>query len=463
MTLAMVVAMVLGMSLTALTPPAQAATRHPYLRFSGTAQIGQGWGGLDLITPGDWDRNGYDDLMMVDRSGALWFYPGDGPNSFGKRRQIGHGWGAIESIRGGADWDRDGDMDLLARLPSGELRLYAGNGSGGFAGSRKIGHGWQGFSHWTVLDRSIGGYPAIVATTPGGRMSLYPTVRGRFSSARQVGHGWGSMRIITGPADWDKDGYSDLIAVDGANRLLLYSAKNGGTRFSSWQIGNGWGGMTQVHPVEADARSVRLWAVDGGGRLFNYTATYSGVNSAWVPPIDSVKGAIPATASGSLTVVSQSMAGTGTGANITYSVQVESGLPIIGSTFADQVHTILNDPRGWPRNFIQTRSRASIRIILAAPATVDRLCAPLPTNGYTSCRRGSSVIINADRWANNAAAFRSAGGSLTVYRQYLINHEVGHALGNGHQSCSRSGALAPVMQQQTLTVAPCRVNGWPNP
>ena len=53
--------------------------------------------------------------------------------------------------------------------------------------------------------------------------------------------------------------------------------------------------------------------------------------------------------------------------------------------------------------------------------------------------------------------------SLVAYRQYLVNHEVGHAIGMGHQDCPGIGQLAPVMMQQSKTIGECAPNSWPFP
>ncbi len=58
------------------------------------------------------------------------------------------------------------------------------------------------------------------------------------------------------------------------------------------------------------------------------------------------------------------------------------------------------------------------------------------------------VFINEARWVRGAVPFQGDVGS---YRQYLINHEVGHAMGyQRHEGCAENGALAPIMMQQTF-------------
>ncbi len=67
-------------------------------------------------------------------------------------------------------------------------------------------------------------------------------------------------------------------------------------------------------------------------------------------------------------------------------------------------------------------------------------------------------MLNAERWARGA---RTYGADLSGYRRYMVNHEVGHALGRGHAACPRAGDPARVMMQQTKGVDACRPNPWP--
>jgi len=178
-------------------------------------------------------------------------------------------------------------------------------------------------------------------------------------------------------------------------------------------------------------------------------------------------GEVPTALSGALVVMPGSEAAPGTGTATSVRVEVEEGLPVDETAFARFVMDTLNDPRGWGADgsvtFARTDGAADIRVVLASPATVDAMCAPLATNGKWSCGRYGHAAINAQRWASGSDAFNAASGTdLLLYRQYLVNHEVGHLLGHQHTGCPAAGATAPVMLQQSLGLGGCVPNGWPS-
>ncbi len=146
----------------------------------------------------------------------------------------------------------------------------------------------------------------------------------------------------------------------------------------------------------------------------------------------------------------------------TYSVDVERATGFAPEVEAAIIESVLSHPRSWigesNLSFQRVAGAADLAIILATPPRVDAMCAPLRTNGYFSCRRSNRVILNSVRWTS---ATDSWATSLREYRQYLVNHEVGHYLGLGHVGCPAAGAPAPVMMQQTKGIGSCSPNSWP--
>nr|WP_082159321.1 DUF3152 domain-containing protein [Micromonospora sp. HK10] len=149
-----------------------------------------------------------------------------------------------------------------------------------------------------------------------------------------------------------------------------------------------------------------------------------------------------------------------------YRVEVERGSGQDADGFAATVDEVLADPRSWIASGelrvqrVAEAAAADFTVYLATPATSERMCAEggLTTERYTSCRLPGRVIINLARWME---AVPDYGAPLAVYRTYVINHEVGHELGELHQACPGPGAPAPVMQQQTYGLDGCVANAWP--
>ncbi len=147
----------------------------------------------------------------------------------------------------------------------------------------------------------------------------------------------------------------------------------------------------------------------------------------------------------------------------TYTIDVEDGLDP-GSFGGDDIFaatveaTLSDDRKGWAgtgdvslQRVDDTHPEPNFRVSLTSPETTKQLCGDAikyEASCYTSAH--GRVVINLARWVRGAKAF---SGNMISYQQYVINHEVGHALGNSHVGCDKDGGLAPVMMQQSFGVA----------
>ena len=156
-----------------------------------------------------------------------------------------------------------------------------------------------------------------------------------------------------------------------------------------------------------------------------------------------------------------------------FRVAVERGSNEDVTAFAEQVVATLGDPRSWigggqlRLQMVPGSDPADFTVYLATRDTAGRRCERGGTNiriggvPYTSCRATGQAIINLDRWRLSAKPYLNARIPLATYRQYVINHEVGHELGHHHEGCPKAGGPAPVMVQQTLTTRSCTPYPWP--
>jgi hypothetical protein len=188
--------------------------------------------------------------------------------------------------------------------------------------------------------------------------------------------------------------------------------------------------------------------------------------------------------------------GQGTAKVFKYTVEVENGIELTtfggDDAFVAMVDQTLANPKSWTHNpqfaFIRIgkadEGKPDFRISLSSPMTVREGCGyefPLETSCYNLSFGPDAqprVFINEARWVRGAVPFQGDVGS---YRQYVINHEVGHAIGYlRHEPCDKQGGLAPVMMQQTFSTAnddaakfdpewvrpdgkTCQFNPWPYP
>jgi hypothetical protein len=170
--------------------------------WSTNQRIGNRWDVCStILSPGDFDGDGNPDVMCVRRDdGTLWLYPGDGAGGFRAQRQVGTGFAGWRQVLGPGDFDTDGYPDLLGVSPSGGMWLFSGNGVGGFRAQRQIGTGWQIFSTvFSAGDFSGDFYPDVLAARPDGTLWEYAgNGAGGWAGQVQVGTGWNTFSLLAG-------------------------------------------------------------------------------------------------------------------------------------------------------------------------------------------------------------------------------------------------------------------------
>lgn len=144
--------------------------------------------------------------------------------------------------------------------------------------------------------------------------------------------------------------------------------------------------------------------------------------------------------------------------------------PGIYDEFRRHVVQTLSDPRGWNKygyffreidqkpGINPQKDRNIIHIRLSAGETVENECG---FSGMSCCDMAKkNILINYTNWM-------TCGKSSLPrdrYRTYVINHEIGHALGLDHAVCSGPGRTGSVMMQMTRGpshIYPCIENEWP--
>ncbi|MEV4951798.1 FG-GAP repeat domain-containing protein [Paenarthrobacter nitroguajacolicus] len=219
--------------------------------------VGTGWDIFDVVfSPGDFDGDGYNDVLARDRFGKLHLYPGDGDGGWLAPSQVGAGWNMFDSIVGPGDFNGDGNNDVLARDRYGKLHLYPGDGQGGWLEPSQVGAGWQIFNKIIAPGDTNGdGAVDIFARDNSGVLHQYPADgQGGWKSPAVVGSGWGAMTEISGagvfsrnwvtynPASAGRGPRNDVIAIDQVGDLRLYTGAypyDTGL-YEVGEIGNGW-------------------------------------------------------------------------------------------------------------------------------------------------------------------------------------------------------------------------------
>ena len=108
-----------------------------------------------------------------------------------------------------------------------------------------------------------------------------------------------------------------------------------------------------------------------------------------------------------------------------------------------------------------SKHEAGVWIYLGSPEEMEQrygMHKHLKGLSVTDSRSSPIIIdIHSGNWTNPPSKFK---GSQQEYRAYLINHEMGHALGFGHTKLGKG--KCQLMAQQTKGTQGCIPNGYPN-
>ncbi len=173
-----------------------------------------------LLNVGDWNRDGYGDIMTRTRKGALYLRPGDGAGRFGKPVRIAKGFGKVSLLAAVGDMTGDGWPDLMGQPAGGAMRIYPGRGTDGLKYSF-VAHGEIDAGTQIGIGRWDGDGSPDSLFRKGDALTLFPgNGPGGLTNPQKLGLKLARYDWVVGVSDVNLTGHPDLLVRERASGNL---------------------------------------------------------------------------------------------------------------------------------------------------------------------------------------------------------------------------------------------------
>ena len=164
-----------------------------------------------LLNAGDWDRDGFGDIVYRTSRGVLKLRRGNGKGGFPSTVRLAGGFGSVNLLAAVGDMTGDGWPDLMGQPGTGAMRIYPGKGLAGLQPSYVAYSRIEAGRQVPVGRWDTDGAPDSLFRQ-GDRLSLYPgNGPGGLTGARTLGLDLAPYDWVIGVSDVNLTGHADVI------------------------------------------------------------------------------------------------------------------------------------------------------------------------------------------------------------------------------------------------------------